>query len=761
MKSVFLVLAMLWFTVSASAATDCKTDGRNPATANDCRTAGQLMDLNVAAPRFTAICRDIVNSDPACRKIQPEKRMNCSSKANNEILSSADLGSKVFQCLKGFIWDSMYELGKFVVDLVKAFVGFEVRTYTDMFHMLTDSEFRARKIREAQVNAGKAGRFASAFLNSSAQYFAREFPRNMTRHPFDPVAALGETLFRPLMTFLTDAVQSIISEYVPQYQCMNGPAKLHTLCKLAGDFLMPPAFVFSWMKFGTRGLMQLARTAGPKIAKLRNEFRAMNEVREAAAVERRAITVAEDAHPRPPHRAETPAPRRPEIPEPHRTQAPAAEPRAEAPREPQPPASIHPVHGADYQAPVGRTIWERSGGNVDEAQRLYGEEMARKFPDLAFLLRDPDQFARTMDERFAAQKLLTPNDPHLFDYHEVGIPLLHYMEKKIPEKIQELTRIRDALRAGTADARTRRFYPLAEVETNLSFLEDLMKETNEKLAAGKITYKDTVELSAWFSQAVANFDARQLPLNQRKLLDFDRALEAHVEHPIDVEYAKYKRREFHLFEPGKESITVGYREAGPGYEAAYNNKDSLGVIIIPSAVEIDCDVLYRLGNRQRLAITGVTKDPILADGFNRPAYDFWLHDVRHETVKYRYKQNYLTNNRIPAAGEEALNHRLDAWSLELQREVSRIEDPDMRRAAELITFNFHHDRGYPVAPSQYLNRPYKYIEYLLHSILTVSGQGSQVRNPLNIRRASRWLEDYWRRKLPEEEAFLNTLRPPQ
>jgi hypothetical protein len=127
--------------------------------------------------------------------------------------------------------------------------------------------------------------------------------------------------------------------------------------------------------------------------------------------------------------------------------------------------------------------------------------------------------------------------------------------------------------------------------------------------------------------------------------------------------------------------------------------------------------------------------------------------IVNENIDARLETNHIPESRVPL-----LNKRLDAWSLELQQDITKIEDPDVRRAAELIAFNFYHDRGYPVAPSQYVKRPYKYVEYLLQSVLTISGQGSQVKNPLNIRKASAWMENYWKQKIPEEEAFLRNLK---
>lgn len=709
-----------------------------------CSTAGQLMELPIE--NFKKLCDGVLKQDPACKKIKPEKRMTCSSKEENEILSSSDLGAKAFGCIKGFVWDSMVELGKFIIELIEGLVGLQVKSMVGMYKFMTDSDYREQLIANSKTNTTKAGKLGAAFLKSSGQYFAREFPKNAQKHPLNPMLALGETLLKPISELFAKAAESIIAEYVPQYECMNGPAKLHTLCKVAGEIIMPPAFVLGFMKYGIKGLKTLAKTQAAKISKLKSEFSSINEISDVKKAPS-LIVSGPDYTKASPAQAEKSA---------------RAEKRA---KKPQPEV----VTGADYTTKLGAGVFDQAGGAaaktanpekyLDDVQKAYNENLVKRFPDLDYVLKDPDAFMKTMDERFAAQKKLTPDNPHLFDYSEVGMPMLKFMEKSLIEKIDELTEVKRLIESGEATAKMKKTYPLDELNTNLNFLQDLMKETGERLKEGKINYKDTVELSSWFSQAVGNFDTRQLPIYQRKLLDIDRAIEAHIEHPIADEYAKYKKREFRLFEQDKVSVSSGYEKAGPGYEAAVLDKEKLGVLLIPSHVEIDCDVLMRLGSRERLSIVGVTKNPILADGFNRPAYDFWLHDVRHETVKFMRKNGYMEKHNIPADKMDAVNKRMDAWSIELQNEVAKIPNPDMKRAAELIVFNFHHDRGYPISPSQYVkNREGKYIEYLLQTILTVSGQGSQVKNPLNIRKASAWLEEYWKKKMPEEEAFLKSLK---
>lgn len=338
---------------------------RGPAAAPECRTASQLMSANVGAADFTRICNRIVAEDEGCKKLAPEKRMSCSSKRQNELLSTADLLSRAGQCIKGFAWDSMVDLGKFIIDLVKMLVSAQINSYTAMYRFMTDSEYRENAIRAANNTASSGSRLAMAFLRSSAQYFAREFPRNLAKHPFNPLMAVGETLFRPLIEMMTNAVQQIAAYYIPQYQCMNGTAKLYTICRTLGDFIMPPAFVFSFLKYGVRGLATMARTAGPTIARVLNRFKEANEVRVATRATEGGARVASDTR-----AARITVDRAaPALPRPRGTPAPRPTQRVT------PTAAAHPPRPRPA-APLARPIEEHSADDLIELARSERAEIA-------------------------------------------------------------------------------------------------------------------------------------------------------------------------------------------------------------------------------------------------------------------------------------------------------------------------------------------------------------------------------------------------
>lgn len=366
---------------------DCKayaktlSGGRGPAAAPQCQTPEQLMSVNLNNRDFTRICKTIRDQDAGCKKLKPEKRMSCNAKRENQILSSADLLQKAGQCAKGFLWDSMVDLGKFIWDIIKMLAGAQVKTVTGMIKFLTDSDYREKTLAAAGNAANAGSRLGKAFLNSAGLYFAREFPRNLAKHPFNPLAAIGATLFNPLMKFMTEAVQQIAAHYIPQYQCMNGTAKLYTICRVLGDFIMPPLIMFTFLKSGIRGLQALRRgSQAVRISRVERRFAEANELRQVAQQARRVpapsrITV---------DNARVPRVRRTPAPAPVRTPRPA--PHIVHPRRPAPPQPlVKPIeeHSADELIEFARSeridpeVAATASANQAELSRLQALDNAR------------------------------------------------------------------------------------------------------------------------------------------------------------------------------------------------------------------------------------------------------------------------------------------------------------------------------------------------------------------------------------------------
>lgn len=419
--------------------------------------------------------------------------------------------------------------------------------------------------------------------------------------------------------------------------------------------------------------------------------------------------------------------------------------------------------GADYSAPVCSSLYRAVGleakvANQAErinAEKLLNDQMSEKFPDLKVILKDPDEFVSTMEQRFQAQKKLTPNNPYLFDYSEVSLPVFKKMDAGIADKLTELKAIKEKLKTEGKFSSLRKKYPEEELDTTIKYLEDLKKDISQKISEGKINYQDSIQLSYFYGNAIGNFDTREMSFLNRTLLKIDRHIEGHKPKSIAEEYEAYKKRDFHLFQEGEVSGSSGYQAAQGPYSDAFHDKDKLQTLIVPNDDALDCDIFMRLMSREKINIVGVTPRPIQADGFLRPSADFWIHDLRHESAKFHKKKMYLEKNKINPADEKKVNDQLDHWYLEMADATNKIKDKDLKNAVDLLIFNFYHDRGYPIAPSSFLNADLNNVHYGLVALLKISKTGLEFKNPIkNLKAAEKWLTDYWTKKLPEEENFL-------
>ncbi len=250
-----------------------------------CETAGELMSSNASLQEFQTICQQLVNSDPACLRIVPENRLNCDKgQDSNRLLSSEDILSKVGQCLKGFLWDSLADLGGMIVDLISTLVDVQIKSVKSMAKFLVDDDFRNDALKKLQKSGGEGSKLAMDFLRMASAYFSQEFTRNLYDNDFNLMAALGKTLFEPLVKMLTNAVEGIAHHYISEYQCLNGVAKSNTICKAVGSLVMPPTAIFAFLKGGKAALVALEATSAGKAAVMtsRASFSKLNHLKAAS-----------------------------------------------------------------------------------------------------------------------------------------------------------------------------------------------------------------------------------------------------------------------------------------------------------------------------------------------------------------------------------------------------------------------------------------------------------------------------------------------
>lgn len=238
-----------------------------------CDTAGELMALNLPKEMFKPLCIYIKDNDPACARLDDDKKMNCNAgQAYNTAWSSSNIGEKIWECAKG-AFTSVKDLGTFVVNVLLGIAAFPFKSVWNIGKFLMDPEYAA----QVRAKDKKLTRAGAAFIKSSAMYFGREYPRNFAK-TLNPYAALGLTLLKPIKDLIVSAVKELYSNMRAEFNCMNGPAKINSICKTVTDFLFPPAFVLAWVKTGALGLKSLlkSREMALKIQKANQKLAALN-----------------------------------------------------------------------------------------------------------------------------------------------------------------------------------------------------------------------------------------------------------------------------------------------------------------------------------------------------------------------------------------------------------------------------------------------------------------------------------------------------
>jgi len=394
------------------------------------------------------------------------------------------------------------------------------------------------------------------------------------------------------------------------------------------------------------------------------------------------------------------------------------------------------------------------------ATAILNRQLAKKYPELAPILKSPTRFTKTMEARFAAQKKLTPRSPLTFDFSELGMPVARTMAGKLDKKISEhqraITKMRDKMPKNRARLLRRRNLGkrIAERQKGIEYLKELKAELAGVGAKGKVSYQQIVELAYFYSRAVGHFDRTKINLRDRLLLPADSKIQGYKQLSIEKELAMYRGRQFSLFQ-NKSAYKGVERFAKPFENAFTGSGGKLGLLVIPTTLELGTDIFLRLLGHD-IFILGVTDQPIAADGFVRPGGEFWMHDMRHSTSVFGKGETYLKNNRVAPAKRQKLQERMDKWNLELTKAVAQVPDKQLRSAIKLFVFNYHHDRGLPMVPSSYTGRSPGPTHMFLYRMLRISKQRRGYKNPgRTFKQAYTWLQDFWLPKLGEERALLS------
>jgi hypothetical protein len=401
-------------------------------------------------------------------------------------------------------------------------------------------------------------------------------------------------------------------------------------------------------------------------------------------------------------------------------------------------------HGVDRKrtgAPTLVTAEEQA------AYEDFNARLAKKYPDLAFMLSDPEAFLAEMRARYAAQMKLTPADPYLFDYSEIGLPVLEKMFTSLSKRIPKL----EAAVGKTMGQAKRR-----DLELGLKYYRELAVEIAHHTTNGHISYRRLHELSFFFSRAIGHFDISGVSIFKRALLQIDRGQQGYAPLPLDEEYQLFVDNKFSIF--NKPTYINGFKTVQAWFETQFAKTSELAMVSVPTVSDLGTDIFHRLA-WYPIHMMGVAHDgPIPADGFLRPGGDFWNHDMRHASIILSEMVKYVDQHKLTPEQLEKIRKASDVWYEGYRKRLKEVHDPKLKRAISMTYFNLHHEQGFPLAPSSYVKaHEGLHLSKALGKMLAISGQADKIKGGSfsEVEKAYEWLVDYWRTVEADEQAILN------
>jgi hypothetical protein len=391
--------------------------------------------------------------------------------------------------------------------------------------------------------------------------------------------------------------------------------------------------------------------------------------------------------------------------------------------------------------------------------------LSNTIPELFEVIQNPPLFLETMQARFAKQRAIDPKNPHAFDMTEVGIPLFKSMSSKLELKIEEVTKMLEESKNGNQPELIKELLSwipipknptkVSEYEVGIQYMKDVKREIDQAIASGHTTYRQVYEVGLYYSKSIGAFDFNMLSLREKLLLPLDRYYEGFKILSNKEEYQLYKDRKFTVYFNKKSASISGFEVAAEAFETAFHNLDNLDVLVIPTGLDLGPDIFSRLVPYD-IYLVGATDVPLRADGFARPSADFWLHDMRHSSVIYEKRTRYYTLNKLTPEKAARLTNKMDVWQAEIEREIQKISDPAFRAQVEFYLFNYHHDRGFPMVPSNYLNPHPDYVAYLKYIFKRLGRQDVGFTEPgFYMENAYAWIRKFFMERLPQEQEILD------
>ncbi|RYZ99025.1 MAG: hypothetical protein EOP11_19950 [Proteobacteria bacterium] len=293
---------------------------------------------------------------------------------------------------------------------------------------------------------------------------------------------------------------------------------------------------------------------------------------------------------------------------------------------------------------------------------------------------------------------------------------------------------------------------IEDIELGQKYIRELGAEIQTAIKAGKVNYDQMLELSHFFTRAIGYFDRYGFNYKYKLFMELEYKIQGYKDLPMKDEYAMYKKREFFLFQ--KPSSNESTRIGSEQLQKAFANRDKLETIIVPTPLSLNLDVFYQLQPHYIYPV-GISDMPIGADGVIRHGGLFYAHDMGHSGLMMDGMKPYFKD--IDDLNVPKVTGQMTEWYSQYLKALNKVEDKELRHAIRHLAFNIHHERGYPLAPSTYVNlKKPPGTSYLLFLMYEYSGQtpGMGKHAYANIPKAYAWLKEFWKVREAEEAAML-------
>lgn len=387
------------------------------------------------------------------------------------------------------------------------------------------------------------------------------------------------------------------------------------------------------------------------------------------------------------------------------------------------------------------------------------EILSKRYPQLDFVFKDPEAFVQTMKSRFEAQKKITPEDPRLFDFPEAASTMKEIrtdLEQFRMEISSEYAKsVNGAKNIISVILRKKQTEKIQTLRKMMDYIDKLHGDIDGMISSNKYPYRDTVYSLYYYSRVRGFYQFKELNIYHQITKYID--MHMHGYRPLNI------KQEMNLFETKgspivqvRSTIAKEFRMAELPFKDAFERRDSLEYVIIPSVYALGSSAFMHV-LPHKIHFLGATNTPIKADGFDRPGGLFWMHDVRHEADRYMKYNAYKKAQGLSDKQMETMSYMMQKWHAEFLEMKNSVTDKNLKESLDHYHFYTHHDIGFPLIPSMFLNHHRRgikvYYAFLFHKHW--AKENVKFNDWFKVtEKTQKVLEQFWRERLPQEKEFL-------